>query len=163
MDWPHLHVLFNHVPIIGVPIAFVLMVWGLNRGSRDLARAAAAGAVIFGVAGFGAAQAGERAADRLEGAKVTWLNKDAVEEHEERAETAEWVGLAAAALAVVLLWMSRGGRSVPVPVGWGVAGLLAIASVLFAWTALAGGAIRHDEFLRGGVAPPAVERATSER
>jgi hypothetical protein len=157
MNWPYLHLAFNHVPIIGVPIAFVLLVWGLGRGSRDLVRAACLGAVVFGLATVGTVQSGERAEHALEDAGVPWFNEEYIQEHEERAETTQWVALAAAALGLVGLGLSWGGRPVSSSAGWGAAGLLAITSVLLAWTALAGGEIRHDEF-RGGAAPPAVEQ-----
>lgn len=151
MDWPHLHVLGNHLPIIGLPVAFVLTIWGLLRGSKELLRAAAVGAVLFGLSGWAASASGERADEVLDRAGVAWFDEAVVHEHEERAETAMVLGLVAAALGLVLLWKGRGAGGVPVRLGWLMAGVLAIGTVLMAWTGLAGGMIRHDEFQRGGV------------
>lgn len=153
MDWPHLHVLGNHLPIIGLPVAFVLTIWGLLRGSKELLRAAAVGAVLFGVSGWAATASGERAEEVLERAQVAWFDDDVIHEHEERAETAMVVGLAGAVLGLAVLWLARGAGGVPVRLGWLMAGVLAVATVLMIWTGFAGGMIRHDEFQRGGVPP----------
>jgi len=155
MNWPFLHVAVNHIPIVGIPIALVLLVWGLLRGSRDLARAALVGAIIFGAAGWGVVQTGERSEEALEDARLSWFDEDRAKEHEERAEKGMYLGLAAAGLAVLALWVTRGGRPVRGPVPWGVAALLLLTAGLLAWAALAGGEIRHDEFRGSGLAPPA--------
>lgn len=159
MSWPYLHVAVNHIPIIGTPIALVLLVWGLARGSRDLARAGLTGTILFGAVGWGVVQTGERAEEALEDARVSWFDEDRAEEHEERAEKAMYVGLATAGLAVLALWLARGGRPVLGPAPWGVAGLLLITAGLLVWAALAGGEIRHDEFRGGGLPPPAVNKS----
>lgn len=158
MSWPYLHIAVNHIPIIGTPIALVLLVWGLVRGSRDLVRAGLIGAILFGAAGWGVVQTGERGEEALEDARVPWFDEDRAKEHEERAEKAMYVGLAAAGLAGLAIWLARGGR----PVGkapWVVAGLLVLTSGLLVWAALAGGEIRHDEFRPGNLLPPVIGRS----
>ena len=39
MSATHLHLLINHLPVMGGPIAIVLLAWALVARSRDLTRA----------------------------------------------------------------------------------------------------------------------------
>lgn len=158
LDWPHLHVMSNHLPIIGLPIAAALLAWGMARRSRDLLRAAAALTIVVGAASFAVKQTGERAEDALE--QAAWADHDVIHEHEEAGEKATIAALVAVLAAGLVAWRLRG--QAPVTLG-GPALLLALllaASGLMAWTGLEGGKIRHDEFGRG--APPAATGADAD-
>jgi len=145
----HLHLLLNHLPIIGVPFVAALLAWGLLRRSRDLIRAALGAAVIVAALSYPVFLTGEPAEERVEDS--TWSNHDLIHEHEERAEAALIGILLTGGVAVFALWQSRGGRPPVRPVAGVTLAGLTLSAGLLAWTALAGGRIRHDE-IRGGAA-----------
>lgn len=151
MSSVHLHLLVNHVPILGAAFVLLLLVWGLLARSRDLVRAALWLTLPLFVAGFVADRTGDAASERLE--QVTWVDHDRVHEHEERAEAVVIALGVTAALAVFALWRGRARPEERWPAG--LAALAVFVSLLLgAWTGLAGGVIRHDEIRPGAVLPP---------
>lgn len=159
MNAAHLHLMVNHLPIVGTPVILALLLWGLVRRSRDIQRAALGGAVVLAALAYPVFLTGEPAEEQVEDA--TWMNERMVHEHEERAEAALIAVLATAAIALATLWQTRGGRSISMGLsGATVAGLL-LSAGLFGWAALAGGAIRHDESRSGLVAAAPADDAGS--
>lgn len=154
MSATHLHLMFNHLPVLGTPLVLALLLWGLLRRSRDVQRAALGAAVIVAALSYPVFLTGEPAEEQVEDA--SWMQERLVHEHEERAEAALIAIMVAGALALVTLWQSRGDR----PVATGLTGITAagllVSAGLFGWAALAGGVIRHDEIRDGAtLAQPA--------
>ena len=52
MNAAHLHLMVNHLPVVGTPVILALLLWGLVRRSRDIQRAALGGAVVSRGAGL---------------------------------------------------------------------------------------------------------------
>ena len=82
----HLHLLLNHLPIIGSLISALLLACGLAAKSKDLTRAALALTVLFAVVTYPAAGSGHEAEEVIE--HMTGISEDRIEAHEERAEKA---------------------------------------------------------------------------
>ena len=40
MDWTHFHLMMNHVPVLGSIFGFVLLAWGMLRGSTEIKKVA---------------------------------------------------------------------------------------------------------------------------
>ncbi len=96
MDFAYLHIVTNHIPIIGVPLAVVVLLMGVWRKSDDLKSAAFlifAGMGLATLATFLLGQGGE---DFVE--EVAGVSKDALHEHEDFAKLA----LASVALTAAL-------------------------------------------------------------
>jgi hypothetical protein len=149
--------MFNHIPVIGVPLVAALLAWALLRRSRDVYRVALSAAVILAALTYPVFLTGEPAEERVEDA--AWVNEDLIHEHEERAEAALIAVLVTGAIAALGLWRSRGDR----PPSRGLGGLtlagLAVSAGLLGWTALLGGPIRHDEIRASATASaPAAPR-----
>ncbi len=143
MNPAHLHLMVNHLPVLGAPFVLALLLWALVRRSRELVRTALGGAILVAALAYPVFLTGEPAEERVEDA--SWLQERRVHEHEERAEGALIAMMLTGAVALVGLWQSRGERQVSTGLaGLTAAGLL-VSAGLFGWTALAGGAIRHDE------------------
>lgn len=153
MDAVHIHLLTNHIPILGSAFGLLLLLitFFLRAPSQQLRNAAylilvvsALGALVANFSGEGA----EEAVERLAG-----VSHDAIEEHEDAAPFAvAWSALAGVlALAGMLLSAFRpawNGR-----MAWAVtlAALLAFAtSARVGWL---GGKIRHTELHGGGGTP----------
>lgn len=157
MNYPHLHLLVNHFPVIGTLLALGFLAWALVARQRALTRFALVMTLVAGLSSWPATFTGEEAHEQLE--DVQGFDHDMVHDHEEAAELAMYVMLGMAALAVVGLWLSRGGREVP---RWaGMVTLLALlaSTVLVARAAWAGGVIRHPEIDGPLTAPPTVPLA----
>jgi hypothetical protein len=143
----HLHLVLNHIPVLGTLLfAPLVLLWGLARRSREVALTGLLLAVLLALTAVPIYLTGEPAEDQLE--NQPWLEKSRVEVHEERAEAGLVAVLLTGAGALLALWFSRAGRPVrPLVAGAVLVGLV-VSALLFAWAALAGGQIRHDE-LRG--------------
>ncbi len=150
MSATHLHLLINHLPVIGSAIAIVLLAWALQSRSRDLTRAGLILTLVCGVGGFIAKQSGEEAEEQVE--SLPWASKELIHEHEEAADWA-WILLAVAgAGAAVALFRMRGEKAARMETGI-VLGLVTVAFLATAKTALEGGKIRHEEIRPGFVLP----------
>lgn len=149
----HLHLMLNHMPLLGALAAALLLVWGLVRRSPEVVRVGLIATVLVALLTIPVYLTGEPAEHRLRDL-VPDIDRDIAHDHEERAETAFIAILVTGALAVIALWR---GRATGDP-GRGWAGLVCAALVicfgLFAWTALIGGQIRHTE-LRANPPPAA--------
>ena len=139
MNGAHLHLLLNHLPVLGTLFGLGILAIALWRRNDTLRRTGLALLVLAGVTAGAAFLTGEPAEDAVEG-KVAG---QAIEAHEEAAEAALWgAGILAVLSAGALL---RWRREVPQAVAGGLlVGALA-TSGLMAWTANLGGRIRHPE------------------
>jgi len=160
MNWAHVHLMVNHVPVLGTVALTLLLAWALSRGARELSRLALWGTVVLAVATVPVYLTGEPAEGQIE--HLPGVSENLIHEHEEAAEAGLIAVLVSGALAAGALWLSsRGQRAAGPLAALTLAGLL-VSAGLFAWTAWTGGPIRHGE-LRGGAAgeagaAPMVER-----
>jgi uncharacterized membrane protein len=142
MSLVHLHLLLNHVPVIGMLFVLFVLVAAFRARSSDMGKL---GLVML--AGIGAVTAlvyftGEPAEDAVE--KIAGVSRAMIHDHEEAAEAAFIATSIAGVLALAMLWWHRR-RELPRSI---VAVVFAVAlgvSGLMAWTANLGGQIRHSE------------------
>jgi beta-lactamase regulating signal transducer with metallopeptidase domain len=152
MNWAHIHLMVNHIPVLGTFLLVLLLAVGLIRRSPGVIRTALWATVVLAVLTVPVYLTGEPAEEQVEG--ISGVEKTAIEHHEEQAKVGLIAVLATGALAALALWGAR--RS---PHRTGVLSALVllgliVSSGLFARTAWTGGPIRHAE-LRAR--PPAVE------
>lgn len=153
MNAAHIHLVLNHVPILGFAFGFLLLAWARWRNSEETARAVLALFTVVGLTSIAVFFSGEQAEDVVEG--LAGVSHDAIEVHEEFAELAMIVSVivaAASAGALVAFWK----RALP---GWVtnvglVAGLVTFG--MLAYAGFQGGQIHHQE-IREGALPPAEE------
>lgn len=143
MDWTHLHLALNHVPVLGTPFLLGFFLWSWARGQAVTLRFCLWLFVVLAVASIAIKFTGDFAAEALE--KTPGFDKALIERHEQSADQATtgvfFMGIAAA----VALFLSRGGRETP---KWslGLLALLALATfALMVRCANLGGHIRHPE------------------
>ncbi len=153
MEPIYLHLTSVHVPVVGVGFTLFVLIYALARRSAEVARVGmwmAVGVALFTVVAYQSGESAEDAAEELPGVTDAWI-----EPHEEIAETALGVTIAAGVVALaglVFSWRRRG--RVP---SW-VTGVVLVpvlaSAVLLIWTAQRGGQIRHTE-IRKLDPPPA--------
>ena len=140
----HLHVLVNHVPIIGLPIILLLLIWGVLRREDAVVRAALIGTVLLAAGTWFTDFTGDGAKDDIR--HLAWYNKDVVTAHEDAGDQAEFVAIATGVVALATLILARGGRPIRKPLVLLTLVLLLLSSVMAARAGWRGGKIRHDEF-----------------
>jgi uncharacterized membrane protein len=151
VNFAHLHLLLNHIPVIGTIIALCLFLISFFGKNGDLRRSSL---IIFvGVAlltiptfvsGFGA---------QSNITKQAGVSRALIERHEGSAMLSLWFMEITGALAVVGLW--RFHRTTR-PVRWNVFAILlfsVVTTVLMARSGNTGGDIRHPEIWAGQEAP----------
>lgn len=142
IDAAHVHLMMNHLPVIGAPLLLLLLTIGLLRGSRELITVSLVLVVGLAVATGLVYLTGEPAEELVEHA--SWFKESLAESHEEQATVSLVAVLVTGALAgAALAFRRRPGTGVWLPrVTWGA---LALSTALLAWTGWSGGRIRHEE------------------
>lgn len=146
MSGAHLHLILNHVPVLGAVFGLLLLSYGLLRRSDGVVRASLWTLAVVGIAGLAAYWTGEPAEEVVE--NLPGISEAILERHEEAAFLATIGGGIVGLIALAGLAVHR---SRPVA-GAYAAAMLVLTAGLFgamAWTANLGGQIHHSE-IRGG-------------
>ena len=143
MSGVHLHLLLNHIPIIGTIGALLLLIWGMASGSEEIRRVAMVSFVVVGLLTIPVYATGDPAADAV--GKLPGVTRAAIEEHDEAALFGIIAASIDGALALVALFVAK---TRPHLTRRFTIGLLVVA--LWATSVLArvsylGGLIRHSE------------------
>jgi len=149
MNWPHVHLMLNHLPVLGTVFGLALLGWGLIRRNEMLQRIALVTFVLTALSAIPVFLTGEPAEDMVE--RLAGTAAQAIEAHEEAAVVALIAIEALGAFALVALLLFRR-RVIPRPL---VAAALVFALATSGWmaqTANLGGRIRHAE-LRATATP----------
>ena len=149
MSIVHLHLLLNHVPVIGVFVALLILLVALARKNDAIGKLGLAllvGVALVTVAVYFTGEPAEDAVENLAG-----ISESIIHSHEEAAEGAFIAtGIAGSAALALLLWYRR--RTLA---RWALGASFAlglVAAGLMAWTANLGGQIRHSEIRGSGAA-----------
>jgi uncharacterized membrane protein len=101
MDAAHLHLLLNHIPILGVLFAICIGIYGLLRKNDSLEKAGLVTLIIVSLVTIPAFLTGEGAEEAVE--HLPGVSESLIEKHEELAETSLWLMLATGVLALIAL------------------------------------------------------------
>lgn len=148
----HLHLLVNHLPVIGTWFAFALLLASYLFAPEVLRRTALVVLVGAGIAGAAANYTGEGAEDAIRG--FPGVKRDVIHQHEEMGERAFIISTVLGVLCIGALarW-----RRTPLP--GGVVAALVLATAFagggMLYTALLGGRVRHTEVRPGATAADA--------
>ena len=155
MNWAHVHLAVNHVPVVLIPVAVALLAFAIVRRSAEITGVSLGLLVIAAVLAGGVYLTGEPAEEFVE--HLPGITHETIEEHEEAAEIAAVVTVLAGLSALAMLVAGPGGQQAPT---WLLATtfVLAFAAAgLMARAANLGGFIRHSEIAAAGAsAPPGV-------
>jgi hypothetical protein len=155
MDLVHLHLLLNHVPVIGAVGVVLLLGLAMLRNSTELGKVALGLLALLGAVAVVVFLTGEPAEERVEG--LPGISEAIMETHEEVAlvATIAMGGLGVLALAALAAFRTRA-----LPRWVSGAGLVATVGVagLMGYTANLGGQIRHTEIRPGVAQTPAAEQ-----
>jgi hypothetical protein len=150
MDWVHLHLALNHVPVLGTPFLIGLLAWAMWRRQDATLQLCLWLFVALATASVAIKFTGDFAAEQV--GKSPAFDASLLGRHEQSADQATTGVFFMGLTAVLALFLSRGGRKAR---GWtlGLLGLMAVVTfILMVRTANLGGHIRHPE-IRPGAAP----------
>ena len=151
MNWAHVHLLSNHIPVIGTAVGVALLGYGLWRKDQGVMKAALGVFVVVAAVAVTVFLTGEPAEDLLE--RTVRVPEALLDEHEDAALPALVAMGLVGAVSLIALIVARGKV---LTAAWTRATLVlaVVAFGLVARTAALGGQIRHEE-IRAGAAPTA--------
>ena len=143
MNWAHLHLMINHIPVLGTVFGTLLLVFGMAKKNEAIKRVSLGIFVIIAVATVPVYFTGEPAEEVVE--HLPGVEEPIIEEHEE-AGLISFIAVGILGVAVLgVLWRYRHADTIPKK--YVIAGLILSIVVfgLMVWTADLGGKIRHSE------------------
>ena len=143
MSAAHLHLMLNHIPLLGLIFGAVLLAYGTWRGSGDVQKASLGLLAVAGLSAIAVYLTGEPAEEIVEG--LAGVSHDAIEAHEAWGWYALLAGIATGGVALGTLtlgWVrGRLGRGAVML----TLALALLSSGMIGYTANLGGQISHPE------------------
>lgn len=182
MDPAYLHIVTNHIPIIGLPFALLLLLFGIWRKNDELKAFAFLAFAVLGAATLGVYLLGKGGEDFVE--EIAGISHDAIEDHEEMG-LVSLIAVAVTSLVALFGLVFYGGLSLlrrrktdkllngdvdsaalpffPNLLTLTVLGLALISAGILGYTGKLGGKIRHTEFYGGAAAAEEEESGRNRR
>lgn len=148
MNWTHLHLALNHVPVLGSLFVALILIAGFVKKSEELKRLSLWWFVALTVVAIPIKFTGDFAFEANE--KAAWMESSLATAHEQSADQATTGVFLLGIVAGVGLFLGRKGRTMP---KWVYPAALILALVTFGLMARAanlGGQIRHTEIRAAG-------------
>ena len=146
----HLHLMMNHLPVVGSLFALGFLTWGFWRRSDDLQRAGLGAVVMVAVVAIAAYLSGEPAWEDI--MDLPGDNDPYILAHQRAAQFAFGASALTGIVALITLVAGRRGKPVPVRLVTVVLVLLLATTGLMGYVANLGGMIRHTEIRADGIA-----------
>jgi uncharacterized membrane protein len=158
MNLAHVHLLLNHIPVLGTAFGLILLIVAILRNSEELRKACLGTFVVVALLAIPTYLTGDPAEDIVK--NLPGVSKSIIEAHDDAASASL---IALSILGAVSLFGSifmRKSRPTPQWFTILLLGLSLIATGMMAWTANLGGQIRHSEVRSEAVtpAPPTLEK-----
>jgi uncharacterized membrane protein len=139
----YLHLILNHIPVLGTPFALFFFIWGLARKSLEVQKASFFAMVCVSLIAIPAYISGENAANHVEG--IPGVLSSAIAAHDDAAAFAFTGQLILGVLAAIGLFQSRKNGSPRTWCTWTIFSVAVVVVGLMIWTARLGGQIHHPE------------------
>lgn len=146
MNAPHIHLLINHLPIIGLIIGILVVIFGLLTKKQVVSSVGLWITMIAGLSSYPTMYSGGASEHFFEENKGKYcVNEDLIHEHEEAADLAFWPCIVTGVFAGIALFGHRKGHKHTKKAEILVVFIGIIAIVLISKAGLTGGEIRHPE------------------
>ena len=143
MNWVHLHLALNHIPVLGTLFISLLLVVALVKNSNELKRLSLAAFVILMILAIPIKFTGDFAYEVV--ASQQWMVESLAKQHEQAADQATSAVFVLGLVAAISLFVTRKQRSLSNRICLGVFVLALFTFLLMARTANLGGQLRHYE------------------
>ena len=147
MNWAHVHLMLNHIPVIGIGFAILLLAIAVVRRSHELTNVALVFVILVSLWAIPAYLTGEPAEGVVE--DLPGVSEELIEEHEEQAEIAFILVEVAGGLALITLIARRYSDNLGQRLVILTLLVLIVSGGLLGWTANLGGKIHHEEIRSG--------------
>lgn len=152
MSSVHLHLLLNHIPVLGAAFATLLLAFAMVKKSDELKKVSLGAFVIAALIAIPVYLTGEPAEKIVE--KLPGVSEAAIGRHEDAALVALIILSVLGVVAIAGLVFFRRSRRIPLWYSSVVLLLSLVASGAMAWTANLGGQVRHSEIRDGAASAP---------
>lgn len=142
MNTAHLHLITNHLPVLGLAFSAISLLWGMYKNSRNTLLLAFSLVLISALGGFIAGNTGEGAEEAVE--KMIGISHEAIHEHEEAAEAAMPFIIASGILSMVAGFLLIKNHTYSKISQWLLLLSVVTGCSLSARAGLLGGKIRHS-------------------
>jgi hypothetical protein len=160
MNATHIHLLTNHIPIIGIACGFFVLVWSIVSKNKNSLFAALFILLFSGIGGGITNKTGEEAEEQLE--RMQGISKVAIHEHEEAAEGAMPFILATTVLSAAALYLNYKNHKWSKFSNYALVLAAGLAFIMSARAGFIGGKIRHAAEIEAVQASPAAESEKEE-
>lgn len=144
MDLTHLHLMLNHLPVLGTTFGFLILAWGVLRGYEEVKTVGLIILIFTAVAAVPVYLTGEPAEEVVE--DLPGVSEQLIELHEDSALTSFVLAIASGVLALAVLTIRRIFSNATARILiFAVLLLSFVTGVFMARTANLGGQIRHSE------------------
>ena len=143
MDATRIHLFITHLPVFGLFIGFLVLLYGIIREERHVKIISLAILLIAVVGGLIAFQTGESAEETVE--NIAGIFENAIEQHEESAELTILFFYGLGILLLIGLYVELNRKKYSKQLLLVVMAFSIITFSFVAWTASLGGKIRHPE------------------
>ena len=147
MNWAHVHLIINHIPVIGIGLLILLFIVAMVRKNKGLITVALAFIILISLATIPVYLTGEPAEEVVE--DMPGISEELIEEHEEQADIAFILVEVAGGLALITLIARRYSDKLGQRLGILTLLVLIVSGGLIGWTANLGGKIHHEEIRSG--------------
>jgi uncharacterized membrane protein len=142
MNFAHIHLILNHIPVVGIPVALLFLVYGFLKRNLEIQKCALWVLVGLALVTLPVYFTGDPAEKVIK--HFPEVRKTFIEPHEEAAEFSLIVTLISGAVALVALLFQKEERKFRV-LNVVVIAVSVLAMASLAYTASLGGEIRHTE------------------
>lgn len=142
MNFAHIHLILNHIPVVGIPVALMFLIFGLYQKNSFTQRFALLVLVALAVVALPVYLTGEPAEKVVE--HLPGVTESVIEPHEDAAAFSLTLTLLTGVTALAGLWFHQDARKSRL-LNLSVIVLACISVVSLLYTANLGGKIRHTE------------------
>lgn len=147
-SWTHIHLMLNHVPVVGIAVPIVFLLIDRARKNRGLEWLSLQMFVVVALLTIPVYLTGSPASHYMR--EMPGISRDLIHRHSDAADFAFWAMEALGALSLGALYKFRDSATVPQRFS-SVLLLIALTTLgLMVWTANLGGKIRHPEIAEAG-------------
>ena len=151
MNQAHLHLIVNHLPIVGLLLGILILVAGMLLKNNTVKKTALGVFVFAALCAIPAYLTGEGAEETVE--NLAGVGEDMMETHEELANIFLWIAIALGGLALFTFWTDRAQKKSASTL-YVLTLIAALGAMVFAQrVGTSGGNIRHTEIRSDVIAP----------
>jgi hypothetical protein len=147
MSAAHIHLLLNHIPILGTIFALLLLIYGMSKRSDDTKKASLGAFAITALITIPVYLTGDGAAEIVH--NLPGVSTEIIGQHDSAATITIVAIELLGAISLLGLWLSRRMTEIK---GWLIVAVLVLALIssgLAVWTGSLGGQVRHTEVRAG--------------